>query len=65
LETPVWLPYAVALLGLVLIFYFLQTPGLNLKHPKASEFENATFILGILVFLAGVVLYVRRSREAT
>jgi LPXTG-motif cell wall-anchored protein len=65
METPVWAPYVAALLGLVLVFFFFQTPGLNFRNMKASEFANAYFILGALLVLVGIILFVRRNQENT
>ena len=65
METPPWASYVVALLGFLLIFYFLQTPGLNFRHMTSGEFANAYFILGVILVLVGVVLFIKRGQENT
>ena len=64
METPGYLTWPLAVLGAIMLAYWWETTGLRFPHPRIYHFEQPLFILGVILFVVGIALFLRRSQEA-
>jgi lipopolysaccharide export LptBFGC system permease protein LptF len=64
-ETREMLGYLLGLGGVILVFYWYQNSGLNLKHLNSAPFISAYFIIGVPVLVIGLYLILSTQRQNT
>jgi lipopolysaccharide export LptBFGC system permease protein LptF len=64
-ETRETLGYLLGLAGIILVFYWYQNSGLNLKHVTSAPFINAYFLIGIPLLAIALYLIMSTRRQNT
>jgi hypothetical protein len=59
------LGYLLGLGGIILVVYWYQNSGLNLKHMQAAPFISAPFIIGIPLLVIALYLILTTQRQNT
>lgn len=59
------LGYLLGIGGIVLVIYWYQNSGLNLKHLKAAPFISAPFIIGVPLLVIALYLVLSTQRQNT